>query len=336
MLPSNAGGSANIMPRKVPRASSSLPTWMLQESKPPASSSGALPSIPLYPGSSTSSLSLSLPNSAAGKAKCPTSHVTERKRRKDFLDDYVRKLHAVWVYPAGSQELVSPTFHRVRALLEITSLNQAFICDRTTIDSSALVEYLGCCYKGRKQHMEEKLEVFVTDYLEGKYDDFLLKPWCKIAPRPANITIQAACVPVSLPIPMPLPIPQFNANVPSAYLNRSVPQPPNYIQPLPPPPATSTTDATAAAATATTISEIDKAEQRKIRNRLSAAKSNERRRIKLDTQKKELEILHAKVAELTIIKQQMAEENGRLKAQIHVKPQPATDPSPAGKQASAP
>jgi len=63
---------------------------------------------------------------------------------------------------------------------------------------------------------------------------------------------------------------------------------------------------------------LDKAEMKKIRNRLSAAKSNQRRRIQLEAQRKELENLQERVVELEKLKQQRSEENRQLRAQIQV------------------
>lgn len=60
---------------------------------------------------------------------------------------------------------------------------------------------------------------------------------------------------------------------------------------------------------------VDKAEAKKIRNRLSAAKSNQKRRAQIEAQKKELVVLHLRVEELKKKKQQMTSENELLRAQ---------------------
>ncbi len=63
-------------------------------------------------------------------------------------------------------------------------------------------------------------------------------------------------------------------------------------------------------------STIDKAEAKKIRNRLSAAKSNQRRRAQLEAQRKELEMLQQRVLELRKKKEMIAAENGRLRVEL--------------------
>ncbi len=67
---------------------------------------------------------------------------------------------------------------------------------------------------------------------------------------------------------------------------------------------------------ASVLSPVDKAEAKKIRNRLSAAKSNQRRRAQIEAQKKELVVLHLRVEELKKKKQQMMAENEVLRAQF--------------------
>lgn len=61
---------------------------------------------------------------------------------------------------------------------------------------------------------------------------------------------------------------------------------------------------------------IDKAEAKKIRNRLSAAKSNQRRRQQLEAQKKELEVLQQRVVDLKKKKELVTAENELLRSQF--------------------
>lgn len=61
---------------------------------------------------------------------------------------------------------------------------------------------------------------------------------------------------------------------------------------------------------------IDKTEAKKIRNRLSAARSNQRRRKQLEAQKRELEILQQRVIDLKRKKESMTMENQRLRLQF--------------------
>lgn len=64
-------------------------------------------------------------------------------------------------------------------------------------------------------------------------------------------------------------------------------------------------------------SAIDKAEAKKIRNRLSAAKSNQRRRAQLEAQRKQLATLQQRVVELRKKKELMTAENGRLRVELY-------------------
>lgn len=76
-----------------------------------------------------------------------------------------------WKPPAGAMQLETITFHRVRALRELSGMSQTFICERSPISNAALSLYLRCLFIQRQDSLEEKLGTFIDDYLGGKYYD---------------------------------------------------------------------------------------------------------------------------------------------------------------------
>lgn len=95
-------------------------------------------------------------------------HAAETKCREQILDDYAAKLDALWVHPMGPQK-ETKVFHRVRALLELTSLDESSVCQRTGIPNDTLSQYLHCCLPGPLDEIEGKLDIVFNEFFEGKH-----------------------------------------------------------------------------------------------------------------------------------------------------------------------
>lgn len=97
------------------------------------------------------------------------NHAQDEAIRKAMLNERVFRNHETYRHPDGVQE-ETIVFHQARALFDMTKLTQTFICERTSITKGALSYYLRGCYKGRQDVIEDKLAVFVADYLRGAHD----------------------------------------------------------------------------------------------------------------------------------------------------------------------
>lgn len=108
-------------------------------------------------------------NGTASASDEEAYRAAQMKRRKQLLDIQVEESRSQWVHPdVGQEETI--IFHRVRALINLTGLSQIFICRLTGVTPASLSQYLRCNFKGRQDLLEDKLEIFVNEYLEGKYD----------------------------------------------------------------------------------------------------------------------------------------------------------------------
>lgn len=114
---------------------------------------------------STAQMNGSTPNTSEDEAY----RAAQMKRRKEILDAHVEKQRETWEHPKSGME-ETMIFHRSRALIDISTISQSFVCRASGIQNAALSQYLRGIFKGRQDVIEDKLEQFLNDYLEGKYD----------------------------------------------------------------------------------------------------------------------------------------------------------------------
>lgn len=81
----------------------------------------------------------------------------------------MKRLRSTWVHPPRRLE-ETVIFHRIRAVISLTSLNQTFLCGVSSVAPPMLSHYLRCDCRGRQDLLEDKLHIIVNEYLDGKYD----------------------------------------------------------------------------------------------------------------------------------------------------------------------
>lgn len=66
-----------------------------------------------------------------------------------------------------NQAIRPVAFHRTRAFISLTGLNQAFFARESVVLPTTLSQYLRCVFRGPQDLLKDKLALFIHEYLDG-------------------------------------------------------------------------------------------------------------------------------------------------------------------------